>query len=179
MLGRPRNLVWLAAGCGLLLLTGCGATPTTLASSPWLVVNSSARTATLTLDAGLTSANGWANFNGYANGQMQVNIPVGYKVNLIMNNDGGIPFEAGVYTATNNLAFPGSGLSVPFLVANSSSGVFPGQSEQFTFVASKTGSYQIENLLDRVDDQTKPENFGMWDVLNVVPGNTGSIVVQN
>lgn len=174
-----KKVFWIAAVGAVLLLTGCGTTTTTVASSPWLSIDPATHTAKLTLDAGLTSVNGWANFNGYANGQMEINIPVGYKVDVTMNNDGGIPFEAGVYTANNELAFPGSGFSVAFMVANSSAGVFPGQSEQFSFVASKVGQYEIENLLDRIDAQKRPENFGMWDVLNVVPGSAGSVAIQN
>lgn len=165
------------AGC--LLVSGCGVSETTLSSSPWLHIDSTTHTATVILDAGLTSVNGWANFDGYANGQMAVNIPVGYKVKLIMNNDGGIPFDAGVYTVSNHVAFAGSANSVSSLVSNSAAGVFPGQSERFSFVASKVGRYEIENLLDRIDYQTKPENFGMWDWFNVVPAdNTGSVVVK-
>ncbi|MCY0875514.1 MAG: sulfocyanin-like copper-binding protein [Firmicutes bacterium] len=175
----PKKFLWLAAAGAVLLLSGCGTTTTTLASSPWLKVDSAAHTVDLTLDAGLTSVNGWANFNGYANGNMAVNIPVGYKVNVTMNNDGGIPFEVGVYNGGNHLAFPGAGMSVSAMVANSAAGVFPGQSEQFSFVASKVGHYEIENLLDRIDAQTRPENFGMWDVLNVVSGGPSSITVQN
>jgi len=166
----------LAAGA---LLAGCGTQQATPQSVNWLKVNPATHTATLMLTAGLDAVNGWANFNGYANGQMAVNIPTGYKVTMIMQNNGGIPFEAGVYTVNNHVAFPGSANSVSSLVANSAAGVFPGQSEQFTFVASKPGRYEIENLLDRIDGQTNPENFGMWDWFNVVSSGTGGVTVES
>jgi len=174
---RNKTLALGVLAAGSLLLSGCGSTQQALTSPSWLKVNAANHTATLVLTAGLDSVNGWANFNGYANGQMTVQIPEGYKVTMIMNNNGGIPFDAGVYTVGNHVAFPGSANSVSSLVANSAAGVFPGQSEQFTFVASKAGKYEIENLLDRIDWQTKPENFGMWDWLVVTPGSTAGAIV--
>ncbi|MHB1627181.1 MAG: sulfocyanin-like copper-binding protein [Bacilli bacterium] len=163
-----------------LILSGCGTNSAGAVINPsWLTVNKSKRTVNLTVDAGVTSANGWANFNGYANGLMTVDIPVGYKVRLNFQNTGGIPFDIGIYNSVNRLAFPHAGMSVSAMVNDSSAGVFPGQSQTFTFVASKVGAYRMENLLDRIDAQSRPENFGMWDWFNVTPGGSPRVLVSS
>ncbi|MHB1685430.1 MAG: sulfocyanin-like copper-binding protein [Bacilli bacterium] len=172
------GLAGLIATTGLIL-TGCGTNiASTVIKPSWFAVNTAQHTVRLTVDAGVTSANGWANFNGYANGLMTVDIPVGYKVKLNFQNTGGIPFGVGIYNSVNRLAFPNAGMSVSAMVNNSAAGVFPGQSQTFTFVASKVGAYRMENLLDRIDAQSRPENFGMWDWFNVTAGGTPHVLVS-
>ncbi len=159
------------------LLSGCGTLQTI--AVPWLRVDAATKTVDLTLSAGSNSVNGYANFNGYANGQMTIQVPLGYRVNVMFNNKGGIPFEFGVYNQFQQLAFQGAGVSVPAMLANAGAGVFPGQSATWHFTASKVGSYRIENLLDRIDQQTRPENFGMWVRFDVVHRGTPHVMVNN
>ncbi|PWI57408.1 sulfocyanin-like copper-binding protein [Sulfoacidibacillus thermotolerans] len=174
---RFRHIVLGAVALSSIILTGCGTTEAV--NPPWFSVNNANQTVDLTIAAGTNSTNGFANFNGYANGQMTVDIPVGYTVQVHFVNDGGIPFDFGIYNSVNKLAFPGAGASVSSMVNDSGAGVFPGQSSNFKFVASQVGDYRMENLLLRIDDQTRPENFGMWDWFDVTNGGTPQVVVSN
>ncbi|MHB1956439.1 MAG: sulfocyanin-like copper-binding protein [Sulfobacillus sp.] len=166
-----------AAALGAGLLSGCGTVQTI--AVPWLHTDTAAKTVALTLNAGYNSANGYANFNGYANGQMTIQVPLGYRVLVTYNNVGGIPFGFGVYNQFQQLAFNGAGDSVSSMLANAGAGVLPGQHAKWQFTASKTGSYRIENLLDRIDQQTRPENFGMWVRFDVVRGGAPKVTVSN
>ncbi len=158
-------------------LTGCGTTQAV--NPPWFSVNNTTQTVNLTVAAGTNSVNGYANFNGYANGQMTVDVPAGYTVKVHFVNDGGIPFDIGIYNSVDKLAFSGAGASVSSMVNNSGAGVFPGQSKNFQFVASQVGNYRMQDLLLRIDAQSRPENFGMWDWFDVTNGGTPQVVVSN
>src|SRR5579885_787340 len=68
---------------------GSTATPT------WLTNNAKTKTATLTITAGFK---GGFDFNGYSKGQMTVNIPSGYHVNVVFSNNTAIPHSV-VFTS--------------------------------------------------------------------------------
>ncbi len=177
-----RNLLIRAlgsAGIGTVLCaTGCSHIP---AAAPVniLEANPATKTAQLFITAGYNSNNLWSNFDGYANGRLVVTIPVGYHVVLHFTNDGGIPYDLGVYTADNRVAFPGAGHSEQWLDMNPMAGVLPGDSQTYTFTASTAGTYRIASLLYRFPAH-RPTHvaLGMWDTLRVVKGGAPSAAVS-
>lgn len=174
------NKRFLMGGVGALalLLSGCG----TNAADPsqFMSYNSVTNTATLTMDAGLTSANNFMNFDGYAHGQMVVTVPLGAKVVVNFTNDSGIPADFGVYNLGDQLAFKGAGDSVTDIQLNAGAGVLPGGSETLKFTASRAGEYRMANLLNRFPGQDPSQkSVGMWATLKVVPGGGPGISVLN
>lgn len=187
-----RKVLFAAAAVASLALTGCGQGPANLSArlslNPYtrrpvhpvamLESDPSTKTATLIVDAGYNSTNDWANYNGYANGQMTVTIPLGYRVNIEFTNDAGIPYDIGVYTENRQLAFPGAGSSVQELADNASAGVMPGESETLSFTAARTGNFRMESLLYRFPNNSPARtSMGMWAAFNVVPSGNPSVTV--
>ncbi len=135
-------------------------------SSQWLSYDSTARTVHLTLNAADGTANGGFNFNGYANGQMVVTIPTGWKVTVDCKN---------AATAVNHSctivkndgdttpAFPGASTPDPI------TGLAPGASATFEFTPTTAGDYRIECLVPGHDPA------GMWAMLTVVESGTPSV----
>lgn len=158
------------------LVTGCGTQQTNL-TSKFMTVDSSTNTVTLNLIAAYTDANNYENFDGYANGAMTVTIPTGDTVKIKYYNNFGIPVDLGVYTPGKHLAFKGAGDSISEMFSNPASGIEPGQAMTVSFVASKAGTYQIANYVDRFEQlgNNANQDLGMWDVLKVVNGATPSI----
>lgn len=171
----------IGLACACAALSGCGAQNFAAgqSASQFLRVDSATQTVTLKLIAGFTPANGWLNFDGYANGQMTVQVPVGYKVTVEFSNDGGVPADIGVYGANGQLAFPGAGDSIQAIELNAQPGIVPGSSETVTFTASQAGMYRIENLENRFPQFGQPyQSIGMWVGLNVVSGGSPGITVS-
>jgi len=176
-----RNVVvsCLVSVVALMGTAGCGSTNGAVNPS-WMKVDSANMKVTLNLEAGYNQTNGSENFNGYANGQMVVTIPVGYHVTVNYGNGAGIPMDIGVYDSNNQLAFKGAGDSISDITLNPTSGVYPGQSETLNFTVDQTGTYKIENLLTRFPEDTQTQqDTGMWDVLQVVQSGTPSIQVHS
>lgn len=171
-----RKTLAVAIGAGLLL-TGCG-NATTNAHPKWMTVNKATKTVNLTVKGGLTRNNERQNFNGYANGQMTIKIPVGYTVHVKFINDGGIPEDIGIYTPkSHQLAFKKAGDSIQAITENPTAGAYPGHSLSFTFQANKVGTYRIENLLNRFPEFPKNAQHatGDWDVFQVTNGGSPSV----
>lgn len=159
------------AGCGTVV----GAT-----SPNWMQVDAADMKVTLNLEAGYNQTNGSENFNGYANGQMVITVPVGYQVILNYGNGAGIPMDIGIYDNNNQLAFKGAGDSISDINLNPTAGVYPGQSETLKFTVDKPGTYKIANLLTRFpEDKQTQQLTGMWDVLRVVESGTPSIQINS
>ena len=153
-------------------LIGCG-TVVNSAPSSLLVSNTASSTADIYLIAGYNRNNLWDNFNGYANGGLDVSVPVGYRVVLHVTNDGGVPYDVGVYTQDQQLAFPGAGHSLNDYRTNPSAGIMPGSSTTYTFVANRVGDYRIADLLYQFPEH-HPSHLplGMWGKLHVTPTGT-------
>lgn len=172
------SLLAIAVGAVGLLTAGCGVFPTSFTStnSKWMSVDQNTQTVTLNVIAGYNRANAYDNLNGFANGQMVFNVPQGYTVKLNFINASGIPADIGVYNTNGNLAFKGAGDSDADILENPQPGVIPGASETLTFTASTTGTYRIENLINRFPEfQQTQQSIGMWAQLNVVPNGTPSV----
>ena len=128
----------------------------------FLTADTTKHRATLTLVAGYTGAHSGLNFNGYAKGAMTVTIPVGYTVQVRFTNKSQSPHSAVITPyadrsgAKHPLAFPHASTPAP------ATGTAPGGTAQFTFTASKGGTYAIVCGFDAHAE------LGMWDVLKVV-----------
>ncbi|WDL96119.1 sulfocyanin-like copper-binding protein [Alicyclobacillus sp. ALC3] len=161
----------ISVGCTMvvsaLTLAGCGADTNSTPSS-LLVTNPTARTADIYLVAGYNRNNLWDNFNGYANGNLSVSVPLGYKVALHITNDGGVPYDVGVYTTDQRLAFPGAGTSLQGYVQNPSAGIMPGSSATYSFVANQVGDYRLADLLYQFPAHQEARlPIGMWGEFHV------------
>lgn len=171
------KLLALAVSTIVLAVTGCGiATTNSAVTDQWMSVDQATQTVTLKLDAGFNSVNDYDNWNGYANGNMAITIPVGYTVKMVVTNDGGIPADIGVYTSDNKLAFKGAGDSINDILENPTPGIYPGDTQTYTFIASAVGDYRVSNLINRFPQfGNTQQDIGMWDVLKIVQSGTPNI----
>jgi len=136
--------------CGTLLLATpiCGAqTPAqpTIDSS-WLTIDSTAKTATFQLTAGLTALNGGLNFNGFNDGKLTLTVPTSWTVVIrFANHDSNLPHSAEVVDTTKPMpagpveppAFPRA------MTVRLMQGLGANETDSLRFVANKSGSYMI------------------------------------
>lgn len=117
----------------------------------WIAVDEAARTVGVTLVAGETDANNRWNFNGYANGEATVVVPLGYTVTIhFENRDPAHHHSAGVLARIASYP-PFFDEAVPVfdgaITANATSmteATAPGGgTESITFVASEAGEYAL------------------------------------
>jgi hypothetical protein len=141
----------------------------------WFAVDHTARTVNLTVTAGLTPvANNW-NFNGYINGQMAINVPVGYTVNIeFTNRDPNMAHSLGISPETQNFSVPPQPVPVfeGAISQNPGSmvdGTMPGETETITFVAERAGNY---SMVCYIPGHTA---IGMWVWFNVTSGQEAGI----
>jgi uncharacterized cupredoxin-like copper-binding protein len=132
------------------------ATAPSSSNNQYLTVDSTTRTANLILNiTGFT-------FDGYSNGQMSVNVPQGWKVNVQCNNQTTSPHSCAVVADSTSTTPVFSGGST----TNPTTGLQPGASQSFTFMAGTAGQYRIACLVPGHEDA------GMWD--NFVVTSSGS-----
>src|SRR6266704_1881612 len=135
---------------GLLLLVAplCAAQTAAPQSidSNWLTVDTTAKTATFQLTAGLTQLNGGLNFNGFNDGKLTLTVPTSWTVVIhFTNRDTNLPHSAEVVDTTQPM--PAGPVEPPALAramtARLMQGLASGQSDSVRFVANKAGSYMI------------------------------------
>jgi len=111
----------------------------------WLVVDSTARTATLHLIAGHTAANDGLNFNGFQNGRLTLSVPLNWSVVLrFVNRDTLAPHSAEVIDSVR--ALPGGPANAAFPRAETTrlvQGLAAGQAEDVRFVVTRAGTFYI------------------------------------
>ena len=135
-------------------------------SSQWMTVDSASKSVRLTMDAAHGDANNGFNFNGYANGQMVVTIPVGWKVTVECKNESdSVNHSCAVVKNEGDTlpAFPGASTPAPV------TGTAPGESSTFEFTPTTAGEYRIDCLVPGHDPA------GMWAALRVVESGTPSV----
>jgi hypothetical protein len=150
--------------------------PTGAMTTPdWFAVDHTARTVNLTITAGLTPvANHW-NFNGYIHGQMAINVPEGYTVNIeFTNRDPNMAHSLGISPETQNFSVPPAPVPVfeGAISQNPGSmvdGTMPGETETITFVAARAGTY---SMVCYIPGHTA---IGMWAWFNVTSGQEAGI----
>lgn len=159
----------LAAGCGGAAKSAAHAPRTatrTVAQAPessvarFLNVEPARRSVELTLIAADGPRNNGFNFDGYGRGELQVDVPRGWRVTVRFRNAGSLFNSCAVVSGigATTLAFPGA--STP----NPVEGLAAGASATFSFSATRTGSYRLASLVPG------HEEARMWDVLEVTSG---------
>ena len=110
----------------------------------WLLVDTTTKTATLALVAGLTGANRGLNFDGFKEGALTFSVPLNWNVVIAFRNQDSLPHSVIVIDSVAPLpavpaapAFPGAmtGRLVP--------GIARAGTDTLRFVASKLGAYEI------------------------------------
>jgi hypothetical protein len=122
----------------------------------------------LTLLAGLGSNNNGFNFDGYGRGELQVRVPLGWRVVVDCENRGGLRHSCAIVKGSlaSTPAFRGASTKQPIV------GLFPGTKATFSFIAGRTGSFRIACLV------AGHEQARMWDVLEIARGGRPSISVR-
>jgi len=137
-------------GCLLLAATQAAAAQGSSSQAQidcnWLTVDTTAKTATLQLTAGLTQLNGGLNFNGFNDGKLTLTVPANWTVVLrFTNHDANLPHSAEVVDTTKPMpAGPVEPPAFPHAMTGKlMQGLGAGQTDSLRFVANKAGSYMI------------------------------------
>ena len=117
----------------------------------WISVDDAARTVTIALVAGETDANNRWNFNGYANGEATVVVPIGYTVTVdFENRDPAHHHSVGVLATTasyppyfDDPAPVFEGAITPNPTSMTDATAPGGGTGSITFVASEAGKYAL------------------------------------
>jgi sulfocyanin len=143
----------------------------------WFSVDDAAKTATMTITAGLTDAVNHWNFNGGHNGNMAITVPEGYAVTIHFKNadPNGMAHSLGIIAAQStygamlepNPVFPGAISDNPTSMTD---GLMPGNEEDVTFTAATAGDYAMVCFIPG------HAAAGMWVHFNV--SSDGSSGVQ-
>ncbi|MXW66831.1 MAG: multicopper oxidase domain-containing protein [Gemmatimonadales bacterium] len=117
----------------------------------WISVDDGARTVTIDLVAGSTDANNRWNFNGYANGEATIVVPVGYAVTVNFENRDPVNYHsfsvlqrATSYPAIFDDATPVFEGAVTSNATSMTEATAPGGgTESISFTASTAGEYAL------------------------------------
>jgi hypothetical protein len=149
------------------LLLGAAAPAIAAGPNPAQFLSSSAarKLVHLKLLAGFGSANNGFNFDGYGRGELQVRVPLGWRVVVDCENRGGMRHSCAIVkeSLATAPAFRGASTKQPTV------GLFPGARATFSFTAARTGSFRIACLVPG------HEQARMWDVLVIARGGRPSI----
>lgn len=149
------KLASILSGCFLLVFSSAalGQNPPATAARTqapidctWLSVDTTKKTATLQLTAGLTQLNGGLNFNGFNDGKLTLTVPANWTVVIrFTNKDANLPHSAEVVdTAKPMPAGPVDPPAFPrAMTARLMLGIASGEADSLRFVADKAGSYMI------------------------------------
>lgn len=139
-----------SALAGLLILVvargGLAQNPQAQIDSRWLTVDTTAKTATFQLTAGLTQLNGGLNFDGFNDGKLTLTVPTNWTVVIqFTNKDDNLTHSAEIVDTAKPM--PAGPVDPPALPRAATGrlmqGVSSGQADSMRFVASKPGSYMI------------------------------------
>lgn len=131
----------------------------------YFVADARSRTVHLTLLAGLGDGNSGFNFDGYGRGELQVSVPLGWRLLIDCDNRGGSRASCTVIrnALATTPAFPGATSPSPIR------GLDPGAEASFSFKLTRTGTFRIASLVPG------QEQARMWDVLEVTRGGKPTI----
>ena len=141
----------------------------------WYVDDNAARTVSLTLIAGETSANNYWNYNGATNGSLAITVPEGYAVTIVQENrDPNMAHSIGILPVPANFAMPPQPNPVfaGAITQNPTSMIdatMPGETESITFVASEEGTYALVCLIPG------HSAVGMWLYFIVADGGQAGV----
>ena len=139
------GVITLSARAGMAQTPPAPATQTPQIDCSWLTVDSTTKTATFQLIAGLTGLNGALNFNGFRDGELTLTVPLGWTVVMhFRNHDGLLPHSAEVIPDTHPLPIgpvpPAFDRAVTVRLAE---GLISEGRDDIRFIADKGGSYLI------------------------------------
>jgi hypothetical protein len=149
--------VLVAAACG------CGTSRKSVPLSSWLSFRAGDKTAKLRLVAAYNDAYNGFNFNGYAKGQVLVEIPQGWRVEVRCVN--------GSQDMRHSCAVVRGLSGTPAFSGAASQSLSPGSSAAFSFVATRRGSYRIVCLVPGHEQE------GMWNALDVTRARLPAVVL--
>jgi uncharacterized cupredoxin-like copper-binding protein len=111
----------------------------------WLSVDTTAKTATFQLVAGLTGLNGGLNFNGFNEGKLTLTVPQNWTVAIhFANKDQNLTHSAEVVDSVKPVPpGPGDPAFPRAMTQKLMVGMSAGQTDSMSFVASKPGTYLI------------------------------------
>lgn len=134
---RKHTIVALAT-----LIPGAAGAAQTV-DTTWLAVDTTAKTATLNLIAGLTPLNGGLNFNGFKDGGLTLVVPLGWTVVVKFGNqDQALPHSVVVVPASGTLPpVPGAPAYPGAATRHLTDGLPPGQSETIRFTVDHPGYF--------------------------------------
>ena len=115
------------------------------------------RVVSLKLVAGYDGSNGGFNFDGYGRGELQVRVPLGWRVVVDCENRGVMRHSCAIVRGSLAVRPAFRGASSPQPVT----GLSPGAKATFSFTASRTGTFRIACLVPG------HEQARMFDVLEV------------
>ena len=111
----------------------------------WLQVDTTTKTVTFQLVAGLTGLNGALNFNGFRDGGLTLTVPLGWNVVMhFRNHDGMLPHSAEVIDTVHPLPLqPVSPAFPKAFTVRLAEGIPSEGRDDLLFIADKGGSYLI------------------------------------
>jgi FtsP/CotA-like multicopper oxidase with cupredoxin domain len=146
--------------------------PGGLTMPDWIQADHAARTVSIELTAGSTSANNHWNFNGFYGGTGGVTVPEGYTITVtLVNQDPAMAHSVGVGERQASYpnqfpsvtpVFEGAVTSNPTSMTEST---LPGETESITFVADATGDFALICYV------TGHAATGMWMPFTVATGD--------
>ena len=148
----PRMVKTIACAAVVLLATASGVRPqaggaaAAMKMPAWVNVDAAHRAVSLKITAADGGANGTLNFNAYANGQMTVVVPAGWRVHIDFVNTGAgaLPHSLEVIRAVPASKIPPQAIPPAILRAESRdlvAGIPPQQTDSFDFTAQPPGQY--------------------------------------
>ena len=155
----------LLAACDPVTGTGSGTPPD---PRQYLKVDAQSKTAVVTLIAGYPASDFQFNYDGYTDGSLVLEVPVGWQVTVQCANRSTVANSCAVVADAGATTPVQDGWSTP----DPRRGLDPGQSASFVFAPQAAGSYRIASLVPG------SEASGMWLDLEVVPGGTPSLKGQ-
>lgn len=144
---EDRRIRHLLAGIALVLLGTAGnvqPAASKAAAPPWMRVDAAHKRVSFTVTAAQGGANGTLNFNGYANGQMTVTVPTGWRVHIDFVNSGAGALPHSLEVIRDSGKIPPQGITPAIAKAVSRDlidGVPPQQTDAFDFTAAPAGRY--------------------------------------
>jgi sulfocyanin len=148
---NARRIVQGCVGAALVLLgTAGGVRPPASSAAAglpaWVMVDAAHKRVSLKITAAQGGVNGTLNFNGYADGDMTVTVPAGWRVHveLINSGAGALPHSIEAIHAVPTAKLPPQGITPAIPNAASQdlvAGTPPQQSTSFDFTAQPAGQY--------------------------------------